>query len=88
MLSAKEERYAYLDYKAHFEPLNDEEMKEAEKIQEELELVPCDQCKGEGYFYNPSIIGYGTEEAPCSKCSGLGELNHSEELKKEMLKGR
>jgi DnaJ-class molecular chaperone len=88
MLSEKEKRYSYLSYVAKWEPLPNKELKECENIQKELNLIPCDQCKGEGHFYSPSILGYGYEEGACTKCNGLGELGHSEELKKELLNER
>jgi hypothetical protein len=80
--------YAYLDLKASFEPLTDREQNEVKKIQNVFGIKACKKCKGEGYFYNPSITGYGYEEGVCKECEGIGEVNLPEDLKQMMKEQR
>lgn len=80
-----EQRYFDLTLKAHYEPLKDEEQSEVESIQKELNIQPCDQCKGEGGIYLPSMMGAGWDWCKCKKCKGLGELNLPPNLEKELL---
>lgn len=86
-MNKDEERYAELAYKSDFTQLDENEQKEMKNLQKVLGLETCDQCKGQGFFTNPSILGYGLEEGDCTKCKGAGVLNLSENLKKELCEG-
>lgn len=79
-----EQVYSVLSYKARFVPLSIREMDLTEAIQKRLGIEPCPTCEGVGGIDLPNLVGYGTEYCPCRKCKGLGEINHSEELKKEL----
>lgn len=75
-----ENRYAEIAIKARHVPLDLSEIKEMEDLQNKLGIKTCETCEGEGYFFVPSILGYGYEEGACVKCNGTGKSNLSENL--------
>jgi hypothetical protein len=88
ILNDKEKRYLKLDEKAQWEPLTDEEFEESEEIMEQLGIIPCETCRGEGWFSVPSILGYGYEEGACKSCEGTGTRGQSPQLHKKLVKIR
>jgi hypothetical protein len=46
-------------------------------VQEEVEVIECDRCRGEGYFYLPNESRFAEHpivEVPCGTCEGRGSL--------------
>lgn len=81
----KEKQYVELVYKStHGEPLTDEEFTLFNRLQRNLKIKPCPYCKGQGYFSFPSMLGYGWDEGPCTRCEGTGTYGQSAELHEEL----
>lgn len=83
MCTSDENRYITLFTKFNFNELSDSDMEEMSEIMKKLGIEYCKKCEGAGGFHIPSMDS-GWEWGNCNACEGIGVINLTPYLKKEL----